>query len=229
MSRRSRRTIATPHGPAVAHLWWPAGTPTGTVVLGHGAGGTSWSVDLLALTALAEEGVVVVLVEQPWRVAGRRVAAPPAHLDEAWLTVVPRLLGGRRALPGPLVVGGRSAGARVACRTAAAVDAAAVLALAFPLVPPARRRSGDGTATPVSRAHEIDEAGDRPVLVVQGRRDAFGSAQDVAAALGTTVSSTPGVTHREIVEAAGDHSFSADPHDVVNAARIWLSTLLSAH
>ena len=105
-----------------------------TLVLGHGAGGGIEARDLVALAkALPERGVTVVRVEQPWRVAGRKVAGPPATLDRAWLAVLEAL-----AVAGPLVVGGRSAGARVACRTAAQVGAAGCLALAFPLHPPGR-------------------------------------------------------------------------------------------
>ncbi len=113
----------------------------------------------------------MVLVEQPWRVAGGRVAPRPATLDTAWVEI---LSGLRHA--GPLVVGGRSAGARVACRTAVEVGAAGVLALAFPLHPPGRPEA--------SRAEELADAG-VPVLVVQGDVDPFGSADEVAALVPT--------------------------------------------
>ena len=109
---------------------------------------------------LPGRGVTVVRVEQPWRVAGRRVAAPPSTLDRAWLAVLQEL-----AVEGPLVVGGRSAGARVACRTARSVGAVGVVALAFPLHPPGRPER--------SRLDELEDAG-VPTLVVQGERDAFG-------------------------------------------------------
>jgi predicted alpha/beta-hydrolase family hydrolase len=150
--------VPTPVGPACTVTEGPArGTPT--LVLGHGAGGGIDAPDLLAARdgALAA-GLRVVRVEQPWRVRGGKVAEAPARLDLAWTAVLAQL-------PGPLVVGGRSAGARVACRTAQEVGALAVLALAFPLHPPGRperSRVGELQAPPVPR------------LVVQGDRDAFG-------------------------------------------------------
>ena len=139
--RSSVRVIQTPVGTARVHLARPdrhRDGPVGALVLGHGAGGGVGAPDLEALTALTADGWVVARVEQPWRVAGRRIATPPAQLDTAWLAVLHRLTTGRARLPVPLVVGGRSAGARVACRTAAAVGATAVLALSFPLHPPGR-------------------------------------------------------------------------------------------
>jgi predicted alpha/beta-hydrolase family hydrolase len=143
--------LETPSGPARVHLH-PVERPRAGLVLGHGAGGGVTAPDLVAATAAARsQDVTVALVEQPYRVAGRR-SAPPAHrLDEAWLAVVARLR--ERELRGlPLLVGGRSSGARVACRTAARAEAAAVLCLAFPLQPP--RRTG---ATPApSRLGELD-------------------------------------------------------------------------
>jgi len=194
---------------ARAHLWRPS-RPCGAVVLGHGAGGSSWSADLLALTSLAEQGWLVVLVEQPWRVAGRKVATPPAQLDVAWLAVMAALTSGRGRLPRPWVVGGRSAGARVACRTAAAVGADAVLALSFPLHPPGRPEK--------SRAGEallVTEAGTR-LAVIQGEKDAFGSPEEVRAALGTGA---------EVVQARGTHSFTRIPTDVLTAATTFLANL----
>lgn len=122
--------------------------------------------DLQALAAaVSAAGHAVVLVEQPWRVAGRRIAPRPEALDEAWLDAVRALRPG-----GPLVLGSRSAGARVACRTAGALGAAAVVALAFPLHPPGRPER--------SRAEEL-RACPVPVLVVQGDRDPFGSPDEV--------------------------------------------------
>ncbi len=152
-------------------------------MLGHGAGGGIESVDLQQVAAgVVAAGFRVVLVEQPWRVAGRRIAPAPATLDLAWITVV------RTLRPGaPVVVGGRSAGARVACRTASELRAAAVVCLAFPLHPPGRRdrsRSGELRAPVV------------PVLVVQGDRDPFGSAREVArAAPGADVVRVRGADH----------------------------------
>lgn len=159
---RTMRYITTPSGPArVAQH----GEGPGLLVLGHGAGAGLDSPDLAASRAAAlAAGWGVAEVEQPWLVAGRRVAEAPPRLDAAWLAVLEAL-----AFDGPLVVGGRSAGARVACRTAAAVGADAVLALAFPLRPPRGRRC--------SRAHEL-AAVTVPLLIVQGERDAFGVPQD---------------------------------------------------
>jgi predicted alpha/beta-hydrolase family hydrolase len=183
--------IGTPQGPARVHMVEPAVPAAGALVLGHGAGGGVEAPDLkAAVTAALRSGWRVVRVEQPWRVAGRRVASAPPKLDEAWLAVLAELR--RHELLGlPLVVGGRSAGARVGCRTAAATGAAAVLALAFPLHPPGRpdrSRAGELAAVAV------------PVVVVQGERDAFGTPQEVAA-LGL-----PGV---DLVPAPGDHVLRA--------------------
>lgn len=137
-----------------------AGKGRGLLVLGHGAGGGIDALDLqAAATAAHQQGMRVALVEQPWRVSGRRVAEAPARLDRAWVEVVATLTGS------PLVVGGRSAGARVACRTAAEVGADAVLCLAFPLHPPGRPER--------SRLPEL-EAVEVPMLCVQGGRDPFG-------------------------------------------------------
>src|SRR4051812_43951413 len=126
------RAIRTPHGPARAHLH-AAAEPIGALVLGHGAGGGVTAPDLVAVTnAAVDRGISVALVEQPYRVAGRRSPAPAAQLDAAWSAVVREL----RAPDLPLVAGGRSSGARVACRTAAATGAAGVPCPAFPLHPP---------------------------------------------------------------------------------------------
>ncbi|MGL5862883.1 MAG: alpha/beta family hydrolase, partial [Phycicoccus sp.] len=119
--------VDTPHGPARVTSSMPDAAPRGRLVLGHGAGGLRWTLDVLAVRdAAARAGWAVDLVDQPWRVAGRRVGPRPATLDEAWLAVL-----GAARRPGnrPLVVGGRSAGARVACRTASTVGASAVVAL----------------------------------------------------------------------------------------------------
>ena len=207
--RKSVREINTPGGMARAHLWRPA-HPCGSLVLGHGAGGTSWSADLQALTTLTAHGWLVVLVEQPWRVAGRTVASPPAQLDLAWLAVIAALTSGRGALPRPLVVGGRSAGARVACRTAEAVGADAVLALAFPLHPPGRPEKSRA-----EEAHLVTGAGTR-LAVIQGEKDPFGSPADVRSALGDTA---------EVFSARGNHSFTRTPSDVLETARGFLADL----
>ncbi len=144
--------LETPHGPARAHVH-PVESPRAALVLGHGAGGGVESRDLVAVTEVAmSDGIVVALVEQPYRVAGRRSPAPARQLEAAWLAVVEHVTA--EELHGlPLIVGGRSLGARVACRTAPATGAVAVLCLAFPLVPP-RRASGK---PPVSRLPELEE------------------------------------------------------------------------
>jgi uncharacterized protein len=137
-------------------------------MLGHGAGGGVNAPDLQAAArAAAAQGLSVALVEQPYRVAGRRSPAPAAHLDAAWVAVAEALLGNE--LSGlRLIAGGRSSGARVACRTAAETGAVAVLCLAFPLHPPGR---GDDPSK--SRLPELDSL-KVPTLVVQGESDPFG-------------------------------------------------------
>ena len=138
-----------------------AGAARAALVLGHGAGGGVESPDLKgAAQAALEAGLTVALLEQPYRVAGRRSPAPANQLDAAWTSVIEQL-----AFDVPLIVGGRSSGARVACRTAAATGASAVLCLAFPVHPPGRPEK--------SRLYELD-AVTVPTLVVQGERDPFG-------------------------------------------------------
>ena len=198
--------VATPHGTARVHLHW-ATRPLGLLVLGHGAGGGAAARDLVAATGAAlDVGVSVALVEQPYRVAGRRSPAPARQLDAAWLAVVERLraeeLGER-----PLIAGGRSSGARVACRTAGDAGAAAVLCLAFPLVPP--RRAGDAP----SRLPELD-AVTVPVLVVQGERDRFGV--------------PPEGPLRAVVQVKDDHALRTDLDAVADAVRSWLPCVVAA-
>jgi uncharacterized protein len=195
--RSSERLVETAQGSARLYLHEPDAGIAGSLVLGHGAGGGVRAPDLAAATTAAiGAGWRVVLVEQPWHVAGRRIAVAPPRLDEAWLEVL-------QTLPpaGPLVVGGRSAGARVACRTAAALGAAAVLALAFPLHPPGRPDR--------SRAGELAGSG-VPVVVVQGERDPFGSPADLAAL------ALPDV---RIVPAPGDHALRAAAGAVADGVR----------
>lgn len=156
------------------------------LVLGHGAGRGTDTADLQAIAhELPTSGVSVVLVDQPWVVAGRRVAAPAAALDDTWVQVLEWLRArGVLAPRARLTVGGRSTGARVACRTAAAVRADALLLLAFPLSPPSSRKDPQRAAMAVDvRLAEWQAVGDRPVGLVQGERDAFGSPADVLAAL----------------------------------------------
>jgi len=201
------REITTPHGPARAHV--TDGGSTGTLVLGHGAGGGVESADLVEVTdEAARAGWRVVRVEQPWRVAGKRIATPPPRLDEGWNAVLADLRDDD-VLTGPLVLGGRSAGARVACRTAAEQEAAGVLALAFPLHPPGRpekSRAGELTAVSV------------PLVVVQGETDAFGAPGDVAAVL----TGQPGAS---VYAVPGDHSLKKNVEVVAAAAMSWLHEL----
>jgi predicted alpha/beta-hydrolase family hydrolase len=159
--------LETPVGAARAHLHL-VDEASAALVLGHGAGGGVESPDLVAAKdAALEARVSVVLVEQPYRVAGRRSPAPAHQLDTAWTSVLAQL---REDVLSelPVMCGGRSSGARVACRTAAEVGAAAVLCLAFPVHPPGR---GDDPTK--SRLSELD-AVTVPTLVVQGERDPFG-------------------------------------------------------
>ena len=198
--------IDTPFGKANAHVS-SADNPRAALVLGHGAGGGVQAKDLVAVARVAHEvGLSVALVEQPYRVAGRRSPAPAHQLDAAWTAVIDHLLEGE--LGGlALVVGGRSSGARVACRTAEATGAVGVLCLAFPLQPP--RRSG---STPTqSRLPELD-AVTVPVLVVQGTRDPFGM--------------PPASERRTVAQVAGDHSLRTDLPAVGGAVRAWLLRLL---
>ena len=200
----TRTELGTPHGPAAAYLH-EAPHPVGGLVLGHGAGGGVGAPDLLAATSAAlDAGLTVALVEQPYRVAGRRSPAPAGQLDAAWIAVVEQLRAG--ALAGlPLVTGGRSSGARVACRTAAVVGAAGVLCLAFPLRPP--RRDGTGR----DRLPEL-EAVSAPVLVVQGAGDPFGM--------------PPPGPSRAVVELRGNHRLRTDQRSVEAAVRAWLPSVL---
>ena len=175
--------VTTPGGPARVHVRRPRGA-RGTVVLGHGAGGGLKSVDITAAwSALDEEGWATALVEQPWLVAGRRVAGPPPTLDAAWAPVVETLRshgGALGTVRGPLVLGGRSAGARVACRTAATLGADAVLCLSFPLHLPGYADRPDKSRAPELRL--VTDAG-LPIASVQGENDPFGTAAQLAACL----------------------------------------------
>jgi predicted alpha/beta-hydrolase family hydrolase len=190
--------VETPHGAAHVHLH-EADRPHAALVLGHGAGGGVTTPDLVAVKDVAlEESFSVALVEQPYRVAGRRSPAPAHQLDAAWTSVLERLRGDE--LMGlPLVTGGRSSGARVACRTADATGAVGVLCLAFPLHPPGRPL--------LSRLGELD-AVRAPVLVVQGSSDPFGMPP-------------PGPT-REVVAVRGNHSLRSDVQALRTAVREWI-------
>jgi predicted alpha/beta-hydrolase family hydrolase len=204
------REIATPQGPGRATVYRPP-KAVGTLILSHGAGGQGWTGDLVAVTkAMTGEGWAVALVDQPWRLAGKKVATPPKTLDAAWVPIVEVLMSGRGALPRPLVVGGRSAGARVACRTAVEVGADAVLCLAFPLHPPGKPE--------LSRADELRRpiVAGLPVHVVQGLRDPFGTPDDVRAEV-------PDPAY--VTAAKGTHSFGTGPADVVEAVRAFCEGL----
>ncbi len=194
--------IETPQGVARVRVRAPAGARA-ALLLGHGAGGGIDAPDLAAAESVAQEkGLAVALVEQPYRVAGRRSPPRAPQLDEAWLAVVGALREGPFAGL-PLIVGGRSSGARVACRTSAAADAVAVLCLAFPLRPPGGRQDRVGELAAVKV----------PMLVVQGERDPFG-----------VPSATRG---RRVAVVRGDHSLRSAT-EVAGAVRPWLTRLLSA-
>ena len=190
--------VETPQGPARAHLH-PVEDPAGAVVLGHGAGGSVDAPDLVVATDAARDaGFAVALVEQPYLVAGKRSSPVPARLDSAWAAVVEELRGGE--LEGvPLIVGGRSAGARVACRTAAESGAVAVLCLAFPVHPPGKPEK--------TRQAELD-AVELPTLVVQGDRDQFGMPSEGP--------------NRTVVTVSGNHSLRKDHDAIADAIRDWL-------
>jgi predicted alpha/beta-hydrolase family hydrolase len=195
--------IATPHGPALAHLH-PAEDARAGLVLGHGAGGGVAARDLVAATQAALEArVSVALVEQPYRVAGRKSPAPAKQLDTAWDAVVDHLRGDLFAGL-PLITGGRSAGARVACRTAAITYAAGVLCLAFPVHPPGKPEK--------TRLDELD-AVTVPVLVIQGESDPFGM--------------PPAAAGREVVAQPGTHSLTGDLGGLAEAVRNWLERVLA--
>jgi uncharacterized protein len=198
--------VPTPHGPARITMH-AARDPDAVLMLGHGAGGGVGAPDLTAVTlAAVGADVSVVLVEQPYRVAGRRAPAPAAQLDTAWLAVAEHVRArfgknGWRHLP--LLFGGRSSGARVACRTATAGGAIGVLCLAFPVHPPGRPEK--------DRLAEL-AAPSVPVLVVQGERDPFGRPEEA-----------PG---RQVVLLRGDHSLKADMPGLRAAAGDWLPRVL---
>jgi uncharacterized protein len=192
--------VDTPHGPAriTRH---DAADPRAVLLLGHGAGGGVAAPDLVAATATAvAAGVSVVLVEQPYRVAGRRAPAPAAQLDAAWLAVVAHVRDGTAL---PLLFGGRSSGARVACRTATAGGAIGVLCLAFPVHPPGRPEK--------DRLAEL-AAPTVPVLVVQGERDPFGRPEPA-----------PG---RAVVLLRGDHGLKSDAPGLRAAVTAWLPMVI---
>jgi uncharacterized protein len=197
-------SVTTPLGPG-RFLLDAAADHGSILVLGHGAGGGTGAADLeLLARQLPERGITVVRFEQPWRTAGRRVAGPPGQLDEAWVAAV-RWLQGQEWGQGRLFVGGRSAGARVACRTAEVLGVRGVVCLAFPLHLPGRPQQ--------SRAAELLTAG-APRLVLQGTRDSFGTPAEIRAAMGAA----PGI---RIVELPGaDHGFRLAKDAPMTAAEL---------
>ena len=211
---RTLTVVPTPVGPAEFDLVAPTAPDArtgarGLLVLGHGAGGSIAAADLIAVVAAARAGGFhVARVRQPYAVAGRRAPAPADQLDLAWTVVVEsiRALTTTVASPLPLVVGGRSSGARVACRTAAATGACGVLALAFPLHPPGHPEK--------SRASELDI--DAPLLVLQGARDPFGTPSEFP----------PGVMIHEV--AAADHRLVGPGFaPALAAAATWLAAVVA--
>ena len=200
--------IETPSGPARIHLT-PTERPRAALILGHGAGGGVGAKDLQAGSRAAlQAGLSVALVEQPYRVAGRRSPAPAHQLDAAWVAVAAHL---RAELLGdlPFITGGRSSGARVACRTAEACGAQGVLCLAFPLAPPRRRASPKPAP---NRLPEL-ELVTVPVLVIQGQRDPFGM--------------PPEGPNRQVVEVPGDHSLRSAGSEIATAVSAWLERILA--
>lgn len=198
--------VDTPHGDGRCHTF-RARTPIATLLLSHGAGGGVDARDLVALAeALPRQGITVVLFEQPWRVAGRKVATPPATLDAGLKAAAGRL---RRS--GPLVVGGRSAGARSASRCASALGATGCLALSFPLHPPGRPEK--------SRLDELTGVG-VPTLVIQGENDTMGRPEEFPTDLDLAV--VPGGDHGLKVPARGAVSQAEAMEIVVESALEWL-------
>jgi uncharacterized protein len=167
--------VDTPQGPGKLYVD-PAEQPNSLLVLGHGAGGGVAAADLeLLAKSLPAFGTTVVRFEQPWHTAGRTAGAPPPKLDEAWRAAL-GWLAEQEWAQHPLLVGGRSAGARVACRTASDTNPAAIVCLAFPLHLPGRPEK--------SRVAEL-LAPSVPRLVLQGTKDSFGTPKEIRTAIGT--------------------------------------------
>lgn len=205
--------VDTRHGPARL-IRSPADAEWATLVLGHGAGGGAQARDLVWLARdLPRAGITVIRVEQPWRVAGGRVASRAPVLDQSWLDALSHLAGAA-----PLVVGGRSSGARVACRTATSAGALACLALAFPLHPPWRPEA--------TRIAELQGSG-VPTLVVQGDRDTFGPANAFPQLPGSIrIASLVGADH-EFSRPRGSSGTAAQLRaDLVGVVLTWLRELV---
>lgn len=211
--------VATPVGPGRLFLDL-ATAPTAILVLGHGAGGGVDAADLLALAQrLPALGVSVVRFEQPWRTAGRKVAVAPPRLDEAWQAGV-RWSAQQPWWLGPVVFGGRSAGARVACRTATDPQVAAVVCLAFPLHPPGRPDR--------SRVAEL-LAPRVPRLVLQGTNDAFGGADEVREALGDAGTLGDGGRVEIVALPGADHGFRLARAAAFRPADLQATVLAAVH
>ena len=202
-----RVEVGTPSGPAWVDIDKPSGSSDILLVLGHGAGGGVETPDLVAVRdAAILAGITVARVTQPYRVAGRKAPAPAPRLDEAWIAVVGELRTRPDLADLTLVQGGRSSGARVACRTAAATSAVAVIALAFPVHPPGRPER--------TRLDELDLTL-VPTLVVQGDRDAFGMPP-------------PGSNRQVVVIPGADHSLKRDVTLTAQAVLDFVARLRSA-
>jgi predicted alpha/beta-hydrolase family hydrolase len=180
-----------------------ADSAVAALLLGHGASGGIDSPDLVGATEAAlSAGLGVALIEQPYRVAGRRSPAPASQLDAAWTAVVSQLRADEFARL-PILTGGRSLGARVACRTAAETNSVAVLCLAFPLHPPGRPEK--------SRLAELDEV-NVATLVIQGESDPFGI--------------PPEGPNRKVARIPGTHSLKSSAI-VAKALSPWLATVVA--
>jgi len=205
--------ISTASGPARAEIdatpvgGGASGDPQFLLVLTHGAGGGVATKDIMAASrAGLEAGAVVVRVTQPYRVGGARAPGSAQRQDAAWIEIIGAL---RDDYPGlPLVQGGRSNGARLACRTAQKAGAAAVVALAFPLHPPGKADDPER-----SRVGELRAAG-VPVLVINGDRDPFGIPDPVDAG-------------QLIVLPGETHALSRHPEEITNAVASWLGQVIS--
>lgn len=181
-----------------------AADPRAVVWLGHGAGGGIGALDLTALAGrLPALGITVARYEQPWRVTGKKVAPRPVTLDVAWRETAPAVE--RLAAGLPIVVGGRSAGARVACRTADDLGAVAVVCLAFPLHPPGRP---EASRLPELLTPRV------PTLVLQGDRDTFGTANDIERAVGDSM------TIRVVPVPGADHGMTVLKSSAVTAGDV---------
>ncbi len=202
----TERRVATPHGEARL-VTDRSRHPVATLLLSHGAGNGIDTRDLEALARhLPRNGITVVRLEQPWKVAGRKVATAPLSLDEALVAAADQL-----RVRTPLVVGGRSAGARSAARCAKRLGAVGCLALAFPLHPPGRPEK--------SRLHELEGAR-VPTLVIQGERDPMGRPEEFPTDVDLSV--VPAADHGFKVPARGEISQDEAMGIVVEATLEWI-------